>query len=52
MRPVLAYVADLEGRRIVELLLNREVPLMSHGGLNVRIPHPEQRLGKRVGAGG
>src|SRR5262245_37330327 len=48
MRTMLAHVADLEGGAVTELLLDRQVPLLRKCGLHLRIPHAEQRAGKRV----
>src|SRR5579859_7530819 len=45
MRAVLAHVSNLRGERIVELMLQRQIPLLSHGRTEVRIKYPDSVSG-------
>src|SRR5205807_4081621 len=49
MRTVLPYVANLHGQRVGQLMLNREVPLLTEGRLKVLIRDPDpESCGRRA----
>src|SRR4029079_1355446 len=48
MGTMLPDVAHLDGAVAAQLLLHRSIPLLSDGGLHMRVPYTERRSSERV----